>query len=140
MPVGRAWNSADACPWAGTASDCPCKTTRWVRPSPEITVSWTRKCAGTVIVGGVTVPPGLIVKVAGTRALTAPVPAVWVRVTVVSVAVVRLVVVSGVMVDDVVGVGEDAVGVDEDVVDFPPPQPATNRAAKRTASVLTFAG
>ena len=101
-----------------------------------------------MIVGGLTLPPGLIVKVAGTRALTAAglvfADAVaWVRVAVVFAPVVSVpvvsvpdvwpVAVSGAMVSEVLD-------VDEVEVDFPPPQPAANRAAKRTASVLTFAG
>jgi hypothetical protein len=92
-----------------------------------------------MIVGGATPPPGLIVNVAGTRALTdAVVPVVvvgvvWVSVTVVSVAVVRLVVVSGGVVSGVVCVGELE-------VDFEPPQPATSNAPRRTGSRLTFAG
>jgi hypothetical protein len=58
---------------------------------------------------------------------------VWVRVTVVSVALVGLVVVSG-------GVVNGVVGVDDVEVDFEPPQAVRISAPKRTATFLTFAG
>jgi hypothetical protein len=86
---------------------------------------------------GITEPFGRIVKRAGTRTLTAPVvvvlEAVWVRVTVASVAVVEAVV-------EMSGTVVGAVDVDALEVDFEAPQPAIASALKRRASLLTFAG
>lgn len=111
-----------------------------------------------VIVGGLTAPPGRIVKRAGTRTLTPAVGAVVVALDRVVVAVAAVVVVvlfvGGALVvapegawervvATVVDAGATAGGtvfVDEVEVDFAPPQPATSTSPTRTASSLTFAG
>jgi hypothetical protein len=101
-----------------------------------------------VTVGGVTEPFARIVKRAGTRTLIEPVVVVGAAVFVVfvvfvvvleggCVAVAGTVVVPGGVVDGIVDGGAFVVVLE---VDFDPPQPATSRTPKRTASVLTFAG
>jgi hypothetical protein len=48
------------------------RTTRWGRPSPEMTVSRTARNAGAEIDGGSSVPPARTENVAGTRTFTDP--------------------------------------------------------------------
>ena len=68
-----------AWPWAGTVSARGVgvrSITLCDRPSPETTVTWTGMCAGAVIVGGLSDPPGTIVNVAGIRASSGGAPPV----------------------------------------------------------------
>ncbi|HSC04371.1 MAG TPA: hypothetical protein VLC49_13660 [Solirubrobacteraceae bacterium] len=89
-----------------------------------------------MIVGGVTEPSAAIVKRAGTRTLIAPVGVLAVVFVVFVVDVVLVCVVVIVAGGKVAAV----VVVNEVEVDFEPPQPATDNAPKRTATLLTFAG
>ena len=132
--------SASACPWPFTVSVVVRRLIRCGFPF-ETTISSTGRCAGIVIVGGVTEPSAAIVNRAGTRTLIEPV-GVLAAVFVVDVVLVFagavgvVVLVGGVVAEAVVG----TLGVDEVGVDFEPPQPATASAPKRTAIPLTFAG
>ena len=160
--------STVARPCAGTASvrgGSVRRTTTCDRPSPETTVSWTGMCAGAVIVGGFSEPPGTIVYVAGIRASSGGAPPVagapgFVVVSGavggVPVAVGEVVwVVGGEVAGEVVGevVGGTvwvacggAVAVVfavDSVLDRDVPHPtavASNKTHKRTANLLTFAG
>ena len=128
-----------ACPWAGTASAVVRNVIRRAGPC-ETTISSTVKCAGTVIIGGVTEPFAAIVKRAGTRALTAPVvPPVVVLTAAVVVVVEVCERVVGVVVWAVAVVGGAGCVVVVEV-DFAPPQPARSSVHRRTDVVLTFAG
>jgi hypothetical protein len=152
--------STVARPWAGTASACGGsvrRTTSCDRPSPETTVTWTGMCAGAVIVGGFSEPPGTIVYVAGIRASSGGAPPVagapgFVVVSGavggVPVAVGEVVwLVGGEVVGGVVWVaGGGAVAVVfavDSVLDRDVPHPtavASSKTHKRTANLLTFAG
>jgi hypothetical protein len=126
-------------------------------PSPETTVSWTGRPAGAAIVGGLSVPPGRIVNVAGTRASAGGVLVTVgedlvdvVLAVVVAVAAVLAVVVAVAagalavaVVADVVAVAGAGAGVvvARVLVDAPQPASATaERAPRTTAAHLTFAG
>lgn len=117
-------------------------------PSPETTVNWTASRAGIEIVGGWTLPPAWIVKVAGTRAFVGGglrLVVEWLEVleTVVDVAVEPLVAGDPVLV--VVTAVEDVVtAVVAVVVEecFEPPHAASNsvvgNTTKRSPKRLTF--
>jgi hypothetical protein len=160
--------STVARPCAGTASVYLVgvrSSTLCDRPSPEITVTCTGRCAGAVIVGGFRPPPGTIVNVAGIRAssggtppdagapgfvvVSVPVGGVPVAVSEVVRDAVRVAVRVAVWVPLSVvlrvagGVAPAAVLVVDALRDADVPHPtvvASNRTHKRTGIPLTFAG
>jgi hypothetical protein len=140
----------------------------WARPSPEITVTCTGRCAGAVTVGGLSAPLRRIVNVAGIRAfwggappdagapgfvvVSVPVGGVPVAVSDVAVAVSDVVWVAvcaavwvplWVVLSVAGGVAVAVVFVVAAPFDRDVPHPTevmSNRTHKRTGVFLTFAG